>query len=219
MRRRQHQQAVVILVLVTLICEVSSQPSQCCPSISVTSTSVGEEYQAVQLGVYTIKDNLTVNGRPVYKQIRGDQYFYYWVRNRHLHLFTMVFYKYLLYRQVFSEDRHDDGENWLVRDDYDNWRHGIESPNLQPTGRAGGQRVRGERPLRGRDLRQPVCERGQQGGRPLQRVDSPAQELGLREGHHSQVEIDLSTVTDPPLRVQCYDRDRAARCSSSVRLR
>ena len=43
----------------------------------------------------------------------------------------MVFYKYLLYRQVFSEDRHDDGENWLVSDDYDNWRHGIESPNLQ----------------------------------------------------------------------------------------
>ena len=88
MRRRQHQQAVVILVLVTLICEVSSQSSQCCPSISVTSTSVGEEYQAVQLGVYTIKDNLTVNGRPVYKQIRGDQYFYYWVRN-FFYLITM----------------------------------------------------------------------------------------------------------------------------------
>ena len=34
------------------------------------------------------------------------------------------------YLEVFSEGRHDDGENWLVSDDYDNWRHGIESPNL-----------------------------------------------------------------------------------------
>ena len=26
---------------------------------------------------------------------------------------------------------HDDGANWLVSNDYDNWRHGIESPNLR----------------------------------------------------------------------------------------
>ena len=78
MRRRQSQPSVV-LVWCTLLGGVSSQPSQCCPSISVTSSSVGEEYQAVQLGLYSIKDNLTVNGRPVYKQVRGDQYFYYWV--------------------------------------------------------------------------------------------------------------------------------------------
>ena len=75
MRRRQDQPSVG-LVWLTLLGGVSSQ---CCPSISVTSSSVGEEYQAVQLGLYTIKDNLTVNGRPVYKQVRGDQYFYYWV--------------------------------------------------------------------------------------------------------------------------------------------
>ena len=75
MRRRQDQPSVV-LVWFTLLGGVSSQ---CCPSISVTSTSVGEEYQEGQLGIYTIKDNLTVNGRPVYKQVRGDQYFYYWV--------------------------------------------------------------------------------------------------------------------------------------------
>ena len=78
MRRRQHQQAVGFVWL-NLICGYSCQPSQCCPAISVSSTSVGEEYQAAQLGVYTIKDNLTVNGRPVYKQVSGDQYFYYWV--------------------------------------------------------------------------------------------------------------------------------------------
>ena len=75
MKRRKYQPSVV-LVCLTLLGGVSSQ---CCPSISVTSTSVGEEYQGGQLGIYAIKDNLTVNGRPVYKQVRGDQYFYYWV--------------------------------------------------------------------------------------------------------------------------------------------
>ena len=53
---------------------------------------------------------LTVNERPVYKQNKGDQYVYYW---------------------VFGEGRHDDGENWLISNNYDNWRHGIESPNMK----------------------------------------------------------------------------------------
>ena len=37
----------------------------------------------------------------------------------------------MLCSQIFKEGRNDDGENWLVSVDYDNWRHGIESPNLK----------------------------------------------------------------------------------------
>ena len=72
-------QAVVYLSL-TLLSGVScAGRSQCCASISVTSSAVGENYQSHQLGVYSLKENLTVHGRPVYKQVSGDQYFYYWV--------------------------------------------------------------------------------------------------------------------------------------------
>ena len=56
----------------------------------------------------------------------------------------------------------------------------------QPAGRGGGQWLRGECCLRGREVRQPVCEWGQQGGGSLQCVDRPPQELGLGEGHQPQ---------------------------------
>ena len=38
---------------------------------------------------------------------------------------------------MFDEGRHDDGANWLVSNDYDTWRHGIESPNLRREWRDG----------------------------------------------------------------------------------
>ena len=72
--------SVVGLFWLTVICIVRCQTrGKCCDSISVTSSSVGESYQSNQLGIYSIKEDLTVNGRPVYKQVGGDQYFYYWV--------------------------------------------------------------------------------------------------------------------------------------------
>ena len=44
-----------------------------------------------------------------------------------------------LFLQIFEEGRHDDGENWLVSVDYDNWRHGIESANMKGEMKAAGQ--------------------------------------------------------------------------------
>ena len=38
---------------------------------------------------------------------------------------------HVFFLQIFEEGRHDDGENWLVSVDYDNWRHGIESANMK----------------------------------------------------------------------------------------
>ena len=113
----------IAVILSTLLSRVLSE---CCESVAISSSSVGRNFQEHQLGIYTIRDELKVNDRPVYKQEKGDQYLYYW---------------------VFDQGRHDDGENWLVRqlqkknqekdnsincsNDYDNWRHGIESPNMK----------------------------------------------------------------------------------------
>ena len=63
----------------------------------------------------------------------------------------------LRHSEVFDEGRNDDGENWLVRgiafhnlfkplndslsDDYDNWRHGIESANMKGETRDNGNGV------------------------------------------------------------------------------
>ena len=107
MKRRQQHLYAVVLVLLVLMCGVICQHRQCCPSISVSSTSVGEEYQAVQLGIYTIKDNLTVNERPVYKQVRGDQYFYYWVSTTttiSTFKWNKLERKFLLLIMMFSND-------------------------------------------------------------------------------------------------------------------
>ena len=68
-----------VFATIAWIYSVEGQSRKCCAEISVTSNSVGGDYQAHQLGIYTMKENLTVNGRPVYKQVGGDQYIYYWV--------------------------------------------------------------------------------------------------------------------------------------------
>ena len=83
-----------INIAVILSSLLSRVLSECCESVAISSSSVGRNFQEHQLGIYTIRDELKVNDRPVYKQEKGDQYLYYW---------------------VFDQGRHDDGENWLVR--------------------------------------------------------------------------------------------------------
>jgi hypothetical protein len=110
-----------------MINHISRISGDCCDSIAISSTSIAVTYQEHQLGVYTKVYDLTVNNRPVYKQNKGDQYAYYWVGV--ICFASLTIFRFCL--QIFDEGRHDDGENWLVSVDYDNWRHGTESANMK----------------------------------------------------------------------------------------
>ena len=70
--------------MIKAICVIAlTAPSvncECCDTLAVSSSSVAKSFQEHQLGIYNIKLDLSVNDRPVYKQSKGDQYLYYWVR-------------------------------------------------------------------------------------------------------------------------------------------
>ena len=52
---------------------------ECCNDIAISSSSTASSYQKNQIGIYSLKPDLRVNDRPVYKQNKGNLYVYYWV--------------------------------------------------------------------------------------------------------------------------------------------
>ena len=52
---------------------------ECCNDIAISSSSTASSYQENQIGIYSMKRDLRVNDRPVYKQNKGNLYVYYWV--------------------------------------------------------------------------------------------------------------------------------------------
>ena len=101
------------------------------------------------------------------------------------------------------EDRHDDGENWLISDSYDNWRHGIESPNLQ-----------GELVDNGFGVNVP-CKDESCGNKCVSEVNKSGVPFSVWTVLHRN----WGWVRDTSLRVQCFDTERAATCCTTVRLR
>ena len=58
--------------------------SECCRDIAISSSSTASSYQKNQIGIYSMKEDLRVNDRPVYKQNKGNLYVYYWVTIQYL---------------------------------------------------------------------------------------------------------------------------------------
>lgn len=70
-----HPLSYVVILSVQLIII----KSECCNDIAISSSSTASSYQENQIGIYSIKPDLRVNDRPVYKQNKGNLYVYYWV--------------------------------------------------------------------------------------------------------------------------------------------
>ena len=51
---------------------------KCCDELLVSSSGPAEEYQADRLGVYKQLQNSELNGKPLYRKVDGDDYFYFW---------------------------------------------------------------------------------------------------------------------------------------------
>ena len=65
--------------VVILSVQLTVVKSECCHDIAISSSSTASSYQENQIGIYSIKPDLRVNDRPVYKQNKGNLFVYYWV--------------------------------------------------------------------------------------------------------------------------------------------
>ena len=65
----------------------------CCDEVLLTSSGPGEEYQNDRLGVYKAIPGKKFNDKPLYKQVDGDDFIYFWI----------------------WDDQDGSGHNWLVR--------------------------------------------------------------------------------------------------------
>ena len=91
----------------------------------------------------------------------------------------------------------------MVSEDYDNWRHGIESPNLQ-----------GELVDNGFGVNV-ACKDERCGNKCVSEVNK----AGVPFSVWTVLHRNWGWVRDTSLRVQCFDTERAASCCSTVRVR
>ena len=143
---------------------------ECCSVIFLSSSGPASSYQSDRLGPYVELPGRIINGRKVYSHYEGDDYIYYW--------------------------RFDngEGENWLISDDYTQYRHGIESPDL-----SGDEK----------------CYDGDCIGTCLEDINASGFPFSVWTRLHRLGGF----WKDTTLRVECWDLERAKECCDRVRVR